>query len=64
VKIEVQEKARCLRILVGVRAVCSSSVAEYNLKSVIVIAFGGMEPGCGKESDDVADAARESFIYQ
>jgi hypothetical protein len=29
-----------------------------------MIAFGGLEPGCGKESEDVADAARESFIYQ
>jgi uncharacterized protein YaeQ len=27
-----------------------------------VIAFGGMEPGWEKESVDVADAARESFL--
>jgi len=32
-KIEVQEKARRLRISVGVRVVCSSSVAEYNLRT-------------------------------
>jgi hypothetical protein len=59
----VQEKARRLRTSVCVSVVRSSSVAEYNLR-VVVIAFGGMEPGCGRESADVADAARESFIYQ